>query len=292
LPCELKPPLNFGGSVDAGFWRLLELVQLLWILVLVLVSCLLILGIVLKILPLKRSTIFEYQRGLKYSSGRYSMTLPPGQYWTLSTFTSIVPVDVRPEFITIVGQDVLSSDGVSLKVSLAAELEVADPNVARNKNANYRSALYLTLQMALRETVGKEKIDDLMQNRSAIGARLMELTGAKASEYGIKLRLADVKDIMFPGEMKKAFSQVVKAQKEGQTALERARGETAALRNLANTARLIDDNPNLLQLRALQTPTDSGGNTLVLGLPNALIQLPKKVQQQNPPPPRDDVKEE
>jgi len=55
---------------------------------------------------------------------------------------------------------------------------------------------------------------------------------------------------MFPGEMKKAFAQVVKAQKDGQAALEKARGETAALRSLANAARMMDDNPNLLQLRA------------------------------------------
>ena len=167
-------------------------------------------------------------------------------------------------------------DGVTLKASLAAEFEVADPNVAINKNANYRSALYLTLQMALREIVGKEKIDDLMPNRSAIGIKLMELAPAKASDYGLKLRLADVKDIMFPGEMKKVFSQVVTAQKEGQAALERARGETAALRSLANAARMIDDNPNLLSLRALQSLTDSGSNTLLLGLPNGLLPLLKK----------------
>ena len=130
--------------------------------------------------------------------------------------------------------------------------------------------------MALREIVGKEKIDDLMQSRSAIGAKLMELTSAKASDYGLKLKLVDVKDIMFPGEMKKAFAQVVKAQKEGQAALERARGETAALRSLANAARMMDDNPNLLQLRALQSIADSSGNTLVFGLPNGPIPLKGK----------------
>lgn len=164
----------------------------------------------------------------------------------------------------------------------AAEFEVTDPNVAINKNANYRSALYLTLQMALREIVGKEKIDDLMQNRSAIGIKLMELASAKASDYGLKLRLADVKDIMFPGEMKKVFSQGVTAQKEGQAALERARGETAALRSLANAARMIDDNPNLLSLRALQSLTDSGSNTLLLGLPNGLLPLLKKEKKRIP----------
>lgn len=257
------------------------MVQALWVVVLALVATLLAVGLVYKIVPFRRVTIFEYQRGLRYSKGRYSATVPPGQYWIFPTFISIVPVDVRPEFITITGQDVLSADGVTLKVSLAAEFEVADPHIALNRNANFRTSLYLTLQMALREIVGKEKIDDLMQNRSAIGAKLMEMAQAKSAELGLKLKLADVKDIMFPGEMKKAFSQVVKAQKEGQAALEKARGETAALRNLANAAKMIEDNPNLLQLRALQSLADSGGNTLVLGLPSNTLPLTKRPDKKN-----------
>jgi regulator of protease activity HflC (stomatin/prohibitin superfamily) len=229
--------------------------------------------IVIKILPIKNVIVYEYQRGLRYKKGRFVHTLDPGQYWVLQNFSAIVPVDVRPEFITIQGQDVLSADGVTLKVSLAAEFQVVDPNVAVNKNANFRTSLYLSLQVALREIVGKEKIDALLENRGGISAKLMELTSKKASELGLKLISADAKDIMFPGEMKKVFAQVVKAQKEGQAALERARGETAALRNLANAARIMDDNPNLLQLRALQALADSSGNTLVLGLPNSALPL-------------------
>jgi regulator of protease activity HflC (stomatin/prohibitin superfamily) len=244
----------------------------LWSLVLVLLVAVLI----WKIVPLKRITIFEYQKGLRYNKGRHTATLGPGQYWIWRAWTSIVPVDIRPEFITILGQDVVSADGVTLKVSLAAEFEVADAHVAVNKNANFRTSLYLTLQMALREVVGKDKIDALMENRGAIGTKLLELTKAKATEYGVRLISVDAKDLMFPGEMKKAFSQVVKAQKEGQAALERARGETAALRSLANAARMMDDNPNLLQLRALQALADSTGNTLVLGLPGGVITLGKK----------------
>src|SRR5207247_8627927 len=193
-----------------------------------------------------------YQKGLKYTKGRYAATLNAGQYWILSTFSSVVPVDIRPQFVTIQGQDVLRPDGVTLKVSVAAEFQVADPNVAINKNANFQNSLYLTLQMAVREIVGKEKIDTLIENRAGFSSKLTELTSAKATEFGLKLTSADIKDIMFPGEMKKAFAQVVKAQKDGQAALEKARGETAALRSLANAARMMDDNPNLLQLRALQ----------------------------------------
>jgi len=132
--------------------------------------------------------------------------------------------------------------------------------------------------MAVREIVGKEKIDTLIENRAGFSSKLTELTSAKATEFGLKLTSADIKDIMFPGEMKKAFAQVVKAQKDGQAALEKARGETAALRSLANAARMMDDNPNLLQLRALQAFADSGGNTLVLGLPNGSIPVVKRVE--------------
>jgi regulator of protease activity HflC (stomatin/prohibitin superfamily) len=144
--------------------------------------------------------------------------------------------------------------------------------------------------MALREIVGTEKIEVLLGNRAAISTRLMELGSGKASELGLKLISADVKDIMFPGEMKKAFAQVVKAQKEGQAALERARGETAALRSLANAARAMDDNPNLLQLRALQALADSSGNTLVFGVPNAAV--PLRQGEKKPAPSRGEREEE
>jgi regulator of protease activity HflC (stomatin/prohibitin superfamily) len=246
------------------------------VLVLILIVAAALLFILIKAVPLKRMTVYEYQKGLRYSKGRYVATLDPGQYWILSTISSIVPVDTRSEFITIQGQDVLSADGVTLKVSIAAEFRVADPNTAINKNANFRSSLYLTLQMALREIVGKEKIDALLENRADISKKLMELTSEKASNLGLKLMLADVKDVMFPGEMKRVFAQVVKAQKEGQAALERARGETAALRNLANAARSMDENPSLLQLRALQALADTSGNTLVLGLGNNVVPVKQR----------------
>lgn len=257
--------------------------ETLWILTL----SLLILVILFKIMPLKRITVFEYQKGLKYRRGRYVATLDPGAYWVVSTFATILPVDVRAEFITIQGQDVLSADGVTLKISLAAEFEISDPNIAVNKNANCRTSLYLSLQMALREIVGKERIDVLLENRAGISGKLMDLVSAKASALGLKLISAGVKDIMFPGEMKKAFAQVIKAQKDGLAALERARGETAALRHLANAARSLDDNPNLLQLRALQTLGESSGNTLVLGVPNGAVPIVKSSAQNLKQPPSD-----
>jgi hypothetical protein len=95
----------------------------------------------------------------------------------------------------------------------------------------------------------------------------------------VSLESVDVKDIMFPGDLKRIFSQVVKARKEGQAALEKARAETATLRHLANAASLIDRNPAILQLRLLQSVQDSSGNTLVLGMPPQSTPLPVRSQQ-------------
>jgi len=260
------------GNYLRGDYRML---YLFWISVFTIIMAF----IAFRLFKPKHVIIYEYQKGLKYQKGRFAGVLNPGSYWYSSTYSMIYPVDVRPEFVTVQGQDVLSADGVTVKVSMAAEFQITDPNLAVNKTANFRTALYLILQMAIREIVGKEKIDSLIENRAGIGGKLMQLTSHKATEMGLKLISADIKDIMFAGDMKKAFAQVIKAQKEGQAALERARGETAALRSLANAARTMDDNPNLLQLRALQALADSPGNTLVLGLQGNTVPVGKQKSQ-------------
>ena len=78
--------------------------------------------------------------------------------------------------------------------------------------------------------------------------------------------------MMFPGDVKKVFTEVLKAKQEGQAALERARGESAALRNLANAARLLENNPALQNLRLIQS-ISAPGNTLVMGIPAGFVPL-------------------
>lgn len=83
---------------------------------------------------------------------------------------------------------------------------------------------------------------------------------------GLELRLISIKDLMLPGELKKLYAQIVQARQDGLVQLERARGETAALRSLTNAARLTHKNPSLLQLRSLQALEQSTGNTFHIEL--------------------------
>jgi hypothetical protein len=93
-----------------------------------------------------------------------------------------------------------------------------------------------------------------------------------------------LRDLTFPGELKKIFTQTIKARQEGLAALEKARSETAALRNLANAAALVERNPSLMQLRALQVVAEHPGNTLVMGMPggSSAIPLPPRTEPQLP----------
>ena len=212
-----------------------------------------------------RITIFEYERGLKYVKGRFKGILPPGQYWVWPLgSTKIRKVDIRPQYVSIPGQTVLTADGVSLKISLIAVYEISDPAIAINQVSDYHQAFYLVLQNGLREIVGAITIEELMGLRSKLNQQLWEAAASQTEVMGLRLNSVNIKDLMLPGELKQLYAQVVQAKQEGLAKLERARGETAALRNLANAARLTQENPMLLNLRLLEAIEHSSGHTFNL----------------------------
>lgn len=221
-------------------------------------------------------TVFEHERGLFYRNGKFQRALSAGKYGYVRSIHTIQKVDIRARFVSIVGQEVLTSDNVTIKVSLAANFKIGDPYKAVHATANYQETLYLLLQLHLRDLIGTMPVDDLLAKRKEIAGLLLETTQPNAEEIGLELISVGIKDIMFPGELKNIFAQVVNAQKEGLAALERARGESAALRNLANTAKLLENNPALLQLRLIQALNTTSGNTVVLKFPQGDVDLTGK----------------
>jgi regulator of protease activity HflC (stomatin/prohibitin superfamily) len=229
--------------------------------IIILVLCALVL--VWRIL-LMRTVIFENERGVVYRRGKFHRILQPGSYWIYTYLDKVQKVDVRARFITIPGQDVLTSDNISIKVSVAINFKIEDPFKALLSSYNYTESLYSIVQVELRDLFGSISIDELLAKRKQIGETLFETSKGKVTDLGLILLSADIKDIMLPGDLKNIFAQIINARNEGLAALERARGESASLRNLANTAKLLENNPALLQLRILQALESKSGNTIVL----------------------------
>jgi regulator of protease activity HflC (stomatin/prohibitin superfamily) len=216
--------------------------------------------------PGRRIVVNGWEQGLLFRHGRLDAVLSPGAYRRWRTGLVLHIVDLRPWTIILPTQEVPTADGPTVKVTAAGQVRITDPVTYLTANRDADQALYLAVQVALRELLAGSSVDDLLAGRAETGMRLLGLVrGAEA--LGVTVERLELKDIILPNELKRAQAEVLLARAQGSAALERARGETAALRNLANAARLAADNPFLVQLRLLQHLEASTGHTIVLGTP-------------------------
>lgn len=202
---------------------------------------------------------------LLYRHGRLLRVLEPGRHYRPRVGTTWTFLDARLQILTITGQEVLSRDNLALKLSLAVQWRVVDAERSALAVQNVDSALRTAVQLGVRRVLSEHGLEQIVESRSAIGAELLAGLADEVASFGVELKSVELKDVTLPGELKRIFHEVVKAQQQGRAALERARGETAALRNLANAARLLEQTPALRDVRLLQAIEAEGGNTLVLG---------------------------
>lgn len=217
----------------------------------------------------------EGYAGLLYHKGRFVEVLGAGRHVRWGRHFTLDAQDLRKAALLVAGQEVLTADNVGLKLSLIVTYQVTDPAKAAHETQNWQGDLYNFAQLALRTVVGGVAVEGLLNQRLEIGAQLLARVQPDATKIGINVHAIEVKDVMFPADLKRAFADVLKAKQEGQAALERARGESASLRNLANAARVLEGNPALMNLRLMQslTAAQNAGNTLVLGMPGGFVPL-------------------
>jgi len=217
-------------------------------------------------------SIHDHERGLLYASGRFQGTLEPGGHWNWLPFRRIEVLDLRSRVLTVPGQEVLTADNVSVRASVLVTFRVTDARVAFESVQSLDASLYAQSQLGLRAVLAALPVEDLVAQRESLSAQLTEHLRPHAVAMGLSLESVGVKDLTFPPPLRQALQQVVEARKGAQASLERARGEMATLRSLANAARMLEKNPALATLRALQGAGD-GRHTLVLGMGTGVVPL-------------------
>ncbi|SDE93584.1 SPFH domain / Band 7 family protein [Blastococcus fimeti] len=205
----------------------------------------------------------EWERILLYRDGRFEEILEAGRYRRSRRRRSVVRVLVRPRLLVVPSQEVLTADGLSVKVSLTAAVRTSDPRRWYEAVEHSDGFVYAALQIALREAVGARTLDELLAARGSLPDDVLAGVGAAAEAVGVVVDSLAVRDVMVPAELRRAAADVAVARAQGQAALERARSEVAATRALANAARMVAEQPALLQLRTLQA-VEAGGATVVL----------------------------
>lgn len=206
----------------------------------------------------QKITIMQWQRGVLYRDGVFKAVLTPGVHYTRPRTDTLVTVDMRAQSIQVVGQDVLTVDGFTVKVSAAVEYKVSMPDVfATAENGSVHWGIYLRAQLRVRDAVAALTLDELLAQRGQfLGADAVARLAAEAEDFGVTVTRFVVKDIMLSGEVRKALAGPLLAREAGKAQLERARAEAAVLRSMANTAKLLRENPELLQLRTLESVAD------------------------------------
>lgn len=212
------------------------------------------------------TTIFDYQSGLLYRNGIFQRRLGPGRYWSWWPNRSIVVHDMREQVLTVPGQEMLTADNLTVRASLLVRYRVGDALKAQSTATEFYSLFYGDAQVVLRRAIAARQLETLLAERGEVGAAIMTDLRPLADRLGLEVLTIDIRDLALSGETKRAYADIFRARKDGEAALERARGETAALRSLANGARMLRDNPRLFDLRLLQTmnaPAGKGATIVV-----------------------------
>lgn len=220
----------------------------------------------------------EYQKARLFFDRKFVRLLDAGTYffWNGAVSVEAELVDTRLSQMNLVGQEILSQDKVALRINFVCTYRATDFVKAYMEIGDYQEQLHVAAQLALREAVGKLRIDEILENKNSISAQVCEKLREKAREIYLDIVDAGVKDIILPGEIRDIMNTVLVAEKRAQANVIMRREEVASTRSLLNTAKLMDENQTLYKLKELEyleKICENVGNITVGGNDSLLYQL-------------------
>lgn len=231
--------------------------------------------------------IHPWEHGLLYIDGRFARDLPPGRY--LATRSRLFRVQITtPQTTAIPPQEALSADRFAVRLSALVTWRLPAEHLRQVLESNATSPeerIRLATTQALRLVVNAHPLDDLLGPRPALDEAFAAHLRASPLVQGLEIQSAETRDLILAAEVRRMLTEAERNRREATATLERARGEQAVLRSLANSARMLKGNPALMNLRllhALQPAQGKARPTIVLGAPQGLVPL---AQDDSPDPP-------
>ena len=199
-------------------------------------------------------SVGEGQVGLLFVDGAFERKLEAGihAFWSAGRMFQLKLVDLKRQTHDVSGQEVLTKDRVTLRVNITADYQVVDPVKAVMEVKDFSAALYLSLQLAFRKSLGAMTLDQVLAQKVSVDAEAADKVRKDMAAIGIEVSEIAIKDVILPGDMRDILNQVVAAEKEAEANVIRRREETNATRSLLNTAKVMADNPVMLRLKELE----------------------------------------
>jgi hypothetical protein len=202
----------------------------------------------------RRFNVMSFEKGLLFVNGVFVKELTAGTYyfWNNTITVEVKNVDMRQQQMEISGQELLTKDKAALRISFFVSYKVVDTIKALVENKEFDKQLYVLMQLALRAFVGGFTLDELLSRKETISKEILEQVTGKISDLGLSVSDAGIRDVILPGDMKEIMNQVLVAEKKAQANSIMRREETAAMRSMLNTAKLMEENEMLWKLKEME----------------------------------------
>ena len=192
----------------------------------------------------------DTHRALWYEDGVLKQVLEAGRYdvpLQRKTFlggkipaVDVQLVDVRERELTIKGQEILTADKVAIRVSIIVQFRVTDPTAALHEVENFEDRLYSDVQLAARRSLASMTLEDILTNRNKLSEDILSDVKEIAARYGVAILRADVKDLIFPGNLQEIMNRVLTAERLSEARLVEARTDAETRRIEAEAQAVIE----------------------------------------------------
>jgi regulator of protease activity HflC (stomatin/prohibitin superfamily) len=219
--------------------------------------------------------LFEYERGVVFTLGRYTGTKGPGFVLLVPFVQQMVRVDLRIIVEEVPSQDVISRDNVSVKVSAVIYFRVVDAERAVIQVKTFREATSQLAQTTLRSILGKHDLDQMLTERDKLSSDIQDVLDKQTDAWGIKVSNVEIKRIDLDDSMIRAIARQAEAERSRRAKIINAEGEQQAAQKMLEAAQILAPVPQAMQLRYLATLFEIAGersSTIVFPFPIEMIQ--------------------
>jgi regulator of protease activity HflC (stomatin/prohibitin superfamily) len=194
----------------------------------------------------------QWERAVVLRLGRFVGLQGPGLFWIVP-FVDVVARSIDQRMITtgFAAEQTLTSDTVPVNVDAVLFWVVHDPEKAALEVQNYPVAVSWAAQTALRDIIGRTSLADLLRGREKIEQELQTLIDQRSTPWGVSVQSVEMRDIVIPSQLQEAMSREAQAAREKQARIILGEAEMEIAHSFEVAARVYQDNPTALHLRAM-----------------------------------------
>ena len=205
--------------------------------------------------------------------GKLQSVKGAGFFMIIPVLDNVVAViDERIQTTAFNAEQALTKDTVPVNVDAIIFWHVCDAQKAALAITDYRQAIDRVAQTTLRELIGASMLATLLSDRAAADAHLKDQIGAKTAEWGIAVGSVEIRDVAIPEALQDAMSRQAQAEREKQARVILGSAEAAIAANFVEAARVYENQPGALQLRAMniiyETTKERGATIL---MPSSMV---------------------